>query len=101
MQSPIIMMLVIPMMCTVFFINNPDSLPAVIISLIPVFTPMVMLMRILVLTPPLWQILLSIALSALFLWGMLWAVAKVFRIGVLMYGKRPTFKQVIQWFKAA
>lgn len=101
MQSPIIMMLVIPMMCTIFFINNPDSLPAVIISLIPVFTPMVMLMRILVLTPPLWQILLSIVLSLLFLWGMLWAVAKVFRIGVLMYGKRPTFKQVIQWFRAA
>jgi ABC-2 type transport system permease protein len=101
MQSPVIMMLVIPMMSTIFFINNPDSLPAVIVSMIPVFTPMVMLMRILVLTPPLWQILLSIGLSLAFLWFLLWAVAKVFRIGVLMYGKRPSFKQVLQWFKAA
>ena len=101
MQGPVIMLLVIPMVSTMFFISNPDSLIAVIISLIPVFTPMVMMMRILVLTPPLWQILLSIVLSVAFMVGLMWAVAKIFRIGVLMYGKRPSVKEIIHWFKAA
>jgi len=101
MQSPVIMLLVVPMVCTMFFITNPDSLVAVIVSMIPVFTPMVMMMRILVLTPPLWQILLSIALCVAFIFFLLWAVAKVFRIGVLMYGKRPTLKEIYHWFRAA
>ncbi|HOT02511.1 MAG TPA: ABC transporter permease, partial [Acidobacteriota bacterium] len=101
MQGPVIMLLVVPMVSTMFFISNPDSLIAVIISLIPVFTPMVMMMRILVQTPPLWQILLSIVLSVAFMVGLMWAVAKIFRIGVLMYGKRPSVKEIIHWFKAA
>ena len=101
MQSPVIMLLVVPMVCTMFFITNPDSLVAVIVSMIPVFTPMVMMMRILVLTPPLWQILLSIALCVAFIFFLLWVVAKVFRIGALMYGKRPTLKEIYHWFRAA
>ena len=101
MQGPVIMLLVVPMVSTMFFISNPDSLIALIISSIPVFTPMVLMMRILVQTPPLWQILLSIVLSVAFMVGLMWAVAKIFRIGVLMYGKRPSVKEIIHWFKAA
>lgn len=99
MQTPVIFLLVIPMVSTMFFIQNPDSTVAMVISMIPVFTPMVMLMRILVLTPPLWQILLSIGLCLAFLYFQLWALGKIFRIGILMYGKHPTFKEVWNWIR--
>lgn len=100
-QSPIIFMIMIPMFSTFFFITNPDSTIAMIVSFIPVFTPMTMLMRILMITPPLWQILLSIAICLAFLYLLLWFVAKVFRVGILMYGKRPSFKEIWIWFKSA
>jgi ABC-2 type transport system permease protein len=99
-QSPLIMCLVIPMVCTIYFVGNPDSTPAVIASLIPVFTPMVMFMRIMVLTPPFWQIALSIALTAGTIWLLFRAVAKIFRIGVLMYGKRPTIPEILRWARS-
>jgi ABC-2 type transport system permease protein len=88
------------MVCTIYFVGNPDSTPAVIASLIPLFTPMVMFMRIMVLTPPLWQIALSIVLTAGTIWLLFRAVAKVFRIGVLMYGKRPTVPEIVRWARS-
>ena len=99
-QSPLVMCLVIPMVCTIYFVGNPDSTPAVIASLIPVFTPMVMFMRIMVLTPPFWQIALSIVLTAGTIWLLFRGVAKIFRIGVLMYGKRPTIPEILRWARS-
>ena len=99
-QAPVMFLIVVPFMFTFFFVNNPDSTAAVVASFIPLFTPMVMMMRILVLTPPLWQILLSIALCSGFLILLMWAVTKVFRVGVLAYGKRPSLAEILVWIKA-
>jgi ABC-2 type transport system permease protein len=96
-QTPVVMCLVIPMVATFFFVANPDSTAAVIVSLIPLFAPMVMFMRICVLTPPFWQIALSIALLLGTIWLLFRGVARVFRIGVLMYGKRPTVPEILRW----
>ena len=96
-QIPIVLCLMLPMMTTFFFVANPDSLPATIASLIPIFTPMVMFMRVNVLTPPMWQILLSFVLMGLTIYIFFRAAAKVFRIGTLMYGKRPTVKEILRW----
>ena len=85
------------MMTTFFFIANPDSLPATVLSLVPIFTPMVMFMRISVLTPPFWQIALSLVLMAGTIYVFFRAAAKVFRIGTLMYGKRPTVREIWRW----
>jgi ABC-2 type transport system permease protein len=98
-QAPVMFLIVVPFMFTFFFVNNPDSAAATVVSLIPLFSPMVMMMRILVLTPPLWQILLSIGLCSAFLVALMWAVTKVFRIGVLSYGKRPSFAEIVLWVK--
>lgn len=99
-QAPLMMCLVIPMVCTIYFVGNPDSVPAVVASLIPIFTPMVMFMRIMVLTPPWWQIALSILLTGGFVWLLFRGVAKIFRIGVLMYGKRPTIPEIWRWARS-
>jgi ABC-2 type transport system permease protein len=98
--TPVTMCLVIPMMLAFFFVNNPDSTPAVVLSLIPIFTPMIMYMRISVLTPPLWQIGLSILLMLAMIWLIFKGVAKIFRIGVLMYGKRPTIPEILRWARS-
>jgi ABC-2 type transport system permease protein len=96
-QSPLIMCLVVPMVLTFFLVRNPDSPMAVVASLIPIFAPMVMFMRITVLTPPFWQIALSIAILLATIYLFFRGVARVFRIGVLMYGKRPTVPEILRW----
>ena len=92
-----LMCLVVPMVMTFFFVANPDSPMAVVASLIPIFAPMVMFMRITVLTPPFWQIALSIAILLATIYVFFRGVARVFRIGVLMYGKRPTVPEILRW----
>ena len=100
MQQPIVMALVIPMAMTFVFVNQPDAMLTRVISLIPIFTPMVMFMRISVQTPPFWEIGLSIVLTLLATIGVAWAAARVFRVGILMYGKRPTLPEIMQWIKS-
>ena len=99
-QGPVIICLVIPMASTIFFVSNPDSTIAVIVSMIPMFTPMVMFMRISVVTPPLWQILLSILITSGTIWLLMRGVAKIFRIGILMYGKRPSLPEIFRWARS-
>jgi len=96
-QAPLIIMLMLPMMLTFFFVRHPDSPAAVAASLFPFFTPMVMYMRISTLTPPAWQIALSIVLMIGTTYLLFRAAAKVFRIGTLMYGKRPTLPEIWRW----
>ncbi|PYQ13201.1 MAG: hypothetical protein DMH00_04580 [Acidobacteria bacterium] len=96
-QTPLVMCLVIPMVMTFFFVAHPDSPYAVVASLIPLFAPMLMFMRIMVLTPPFWQIALSILLLFLTIYLFFRGVARIFRIGVLMYGKRPTVPEILKW----
>jgi ABC-2 type transport system permease protein len=83
-----------------FLINNqPDSMLATILSFIPFFTPILMFARILNDAAPLWQIGLSIVIMVLSLWGMIWFAGRVFRVGILMYGKKPTLPEVLKWIK--
>lgn len=100
-QQPIVLCLIFTILVPMMVIQNPDSLFATVISLIPLFTPIVMFMRIYVLTPPLWQIALSIAImiGSIYVVGLL--SAKIFRIGILMYGKRPDIREIIKWMKRA
>jgi ABC-2 type transport system permease protein len=98
--TSVTMCLVVPMIATFFFVNNPDSIYAVVVSLIPIFTPMVMYMRISVLTPPFWQIALSIVLMVVTVYFLFRGAAKIFRVGILMYGKRPTIPEILRWARS-
>jgi len=93
--------LVAPVLFMMPVINDPDSTLAVTLSLIPVFTPLLMLLRIVVKTPPLWQIALGYALTTATVMSVMWACARVYRIGILMHGKRPTVAELGRWIRRA
>ena len=60
-----------------------------------------MFLRISVVTPPAWQILLSILLALAAIAGVVWVAARIYRVGILMYGKRPTFPELMRWIGKA
>lgn len=101
MQQPVMWMLIIPMYSTFFFINNPDSVLARVVSMIPFFTPMVMIMRISIMTPPWWEIALSIVLMLLAILLVIRVGSRIFRVGVLMYGKKPSLPEIVRWAKSS
>jgi ABC-2 type transport system permease protein len=80
-----------------FAFNSPDGSLATVLSLIPFTAPLIMFMRITVQTPPLWQIGLSLVLLLLTIWGVAWFAGRVYRVGILMYGKKPTVPEIIRW----
>jgi ABC-2 type transport system permease protein len=83
----------------VFVMRSPDSTVAVVLSLIPFFSPILMLMRVTTLLPPFIEIFASIVLMLLTIVFMIWLTSKIYRVGLLMYGKRPGFKEIIKWVK--
>ncbi|MFQ5512322.1 MAG: ABC transporter permease [Candidatus Krumholzibacteriia bacterium] len=93
--------LIVPLMMMFFVIEYPDSTVALVLSLIPFFTPMLMLARISVAEPPVWQILLSVVILGVSIYGVIVFAAKVFRVGILMYGKRPGLKEIWRWSRYA
>jgi len=100
MQQPLTMSLMIPYIMTFFFVRNPDHIAAVIMSMIPPFAPMIMFTRLSVGTVPAWQVALSLVLLIGSTWLVFRAAAKVFRIGILMYGKRPTIPEILRWARS-
>ena len=99
MQIPVTMTIVIPIMISALVMQDPNSLTSTLLSFIPFFSPILMFMRISFQTPPAWQIALSIVLMLSTIAGLLWLAAKIYRVGVLMYGKRPTLPEVARWLK--
>lgn len=93
--------LIAPVFFMMPVINDPDSTLSVILSLFPPFTPLLMMLRIAVKMPPLWQILLGYALTAGFVAGLVWGCARIYRVGILMYGKKPTFAELGRWLRRA
>jgi ABC-2 type transport system permease protein len=79
--------------------KNPEGQLAVVLSLFPFFSPILMMYRISVHAAPLYQVLLCLALCLVFIAGMIWFAGRIFRIGILMYGKRPTLPEVLRWIK--
>jgi ABC-2 type transport system permease protein len=77
--------------------NNPNGGVAIFSSLFPFTASLVMFLRTAVSEPPAWQILLSIALLVLTAAGMAWLAGRIYRVGILMYGKKPTIPEIIRW----
>ena len=94
---PIMMPLILCMMFILPVVQAPDGALAVSLSLVPFFTPMLMFVRISVLMPPVWQVALSLGLCLGTIVVILWAAGRIYRVGILMYGKRPTFPEIMKW----
>jgi ABC-2 type transport system permease protein len=96
---PVTMFLVIPVLLIMLVMRAPDSTLSVVLSLIPFFAPILMLLRICVLLPPFIQIAGSILIMLLTILLMIWLTAKIYRVGILMYGKRPSFQEIVKWIR--
>lgn len=79
--------------------NNPNGPIAVGASLFPLTAPLIMYLRTAVAEPPGWQILVSIAILILSTFGMAWLAGRIYRVGILMYGKKPTIPEILRWVR--
>jgi ABC-2 type transport system permease protein len=101
MMTPAMLFLMLPWMTWFSIINAPESPVSVALSLIPTSTPFLMLMRIAIPPgPPMWQVALGLALTAITSWAFVHAAGKVFRTGLLMQGKSATFGEMWKWVRA-
>lgn len=97
-MMPVLMPLVIAIYVGFSVIENPHGPIAVAFSLFPLTSPIVMLMRI-PFGVPWWQLITSILLLIVTFIGMVWFAAKIYRVGILMYGKKPSYKEIYKWLK--
>ena len=97
--TPIAFLVIIPIMLISFVARDPNSTLSVVVSLIPFFSPILMTARIATQTPPLWQIGLSFVLMISTIIGIMWGAAKIYRVGVLMYGKKITIAELFRWLR--
>ncbi len=99
--GPVMIVMMLPWFLVMPIIMNPDSTLSTVLSLIPIWTPITMFIRVLVSEPPLWQVLLSVVLASGTVVFFFWVTAKIFRVGLLSYGKRPTVPELWRWLKVA
>ena len=94
---PIMLPLIVPLLLLAFIIEAPNSALSAGLSLFPFFTPVLMPLRIAIADVPLWQSLLSVALLAAAFTATIWLAARIYRVGIFMYGKRPSLKDIVKW----
>lgn len=95
---PVTVPLIVAIISAVYIVNDPDSSLAVWMSMIPFTSPVVMMVRI-PFGVPIWQVVVSVVLLAGTFVAMTWVAAKIYRTGILMYGKKPTYKEIFKWLK--
>ncbi len=97
-QSVVMIPIILGLVMSMSVINDPNSTFATILSMIPFTAPMTMMTRI----PfgiPTWEIITSLVILYISFVGMVWLSAKIYRVGIFMYGKKPTIKELIKWVK--
>jgi ABC-2 type transport system permease protein len=83
----------------VLVVNNPDSALSIAASLFPATAPIIMMLRVGSQMPPWWQFAASMAIMVLSIWGVLWVSSRLYRVGILMYGKRATLPELVRWLR--
>ncbi|MEW6051000.1 MAG: ABC transporter permease [Candidatus Zixiibacteriota bacterium] len=106
---PIIIAVMMPLFLSGYLIQQPNSTVSIALSLFPFFAPTMMMARVAILAPGLTeyslfsgiilQAIVAFILVLLAIAGMIWVTGKIFRVGVLMYGKRPTLPELVKWIR--
>lgn len=99
MAMPVIFLSIISIYMAFPVIRSPNSSFAFWISITPFFSPITMLVRIVTETPPFWQIALSLALGLVSIVFFVWVAARIYRVGMLMYGKSASIPEVLRWLR--
>jgi ABC-2 type transport system permease protein len=96
---PVTVPLILAIVVAQTVIQNPESPLAFWMSMIPFTSPVIMMVRISMDTAPMWQIVLSIGLLILGFLGTTWLAAKIYRTGILMYGKKSSYRELWKWIR--
>jgi ABC-2 type transport system permease protein len=98
-QFPVTMLIIVPMLLFSMVMNNPNGGASIVLSMIPFFAPTLMVLRVAMVNPPVWQVLLSMLIMVITILGAVWFAAKIYRVGILMYGKRPSIAELGRWLR--
>ena len=98
-QVLVIVPMILSLLAMTFITRQPSAAPSVVLSLIPFFSPMIMIVRVNVLTPPWIEIAASVLILIGTIAGVMWAAARIYRVGILMRGKRATLKEMVRWVR--
>ena len=101
MAMPVVLMLVAGFYFVFPIIRSPNSSLAFWASMFPFLAPITMMVRITTETPPAWQIVLSLAIGFTTVVGLVWLASRIYRVGMLMYGKKATIPEVWRWVRQA
>ena len=95
---PVTVPLIVAIISSFYIVNNPDSSLSIWLSMIPFTSPISMMVRI-PFGVPIWQIVVSVILLAGTFILMTWIAGKIYRTGILMYGKKLSYKEIFKWLK--
>lgn len=96
---PIMLPIILPMLFLGRVAQDPDSTFSIITSMIPFFSPMLMPVRVAMTDVPAWEYLSAIALMTGTFIGLIWLSSRIYRVGILMYGKKASFKEMAKWIR--
>lgn len=101
-MMPVMLLTMVPYFLFLPISRDPNAMYSVVLSYVPPINPLVMMLRVASSDPPAtWEILLSILVGVVGSVACVWLAAKVFRIGLLMFGKPPTFGTLVKWVRMA
>jgi ABC-2 type transport system permease protein len=83
----------------ILIINDSNSVWSIAASLFPPTAPIIMFLRMASEMPPVWQFAVSIGLMVVSIWATLWFSSRLYRVGILMYGKRATLPELVRWLR--
>jgi ABC-2 type transport system permease protein len=100
-QLPIMIPVILPAVFLPFIADNPDAPISVALSLVPFFSPILMVVRAAATDVPFWQMASALVLLTLGFLGTIWVASRIYRVGILMYGKKATFRDLARWVRTA
>jgi len=100
-QFPVMLLVIIPILFVMQTIQSPNTPMSVALSLFPFFSPILMFARVSVEAAPAWQVALSFVLMAGTVLGVAWVAGRIYKVGILMAGKRPTLPELWRWVREA
>ena len=100
-QFPVIFLMVAPILMLMPIMQGPNETWAIVASMVPFFSPVLLYARAGAGEIPVWQVLLSLTFLYLSVWGVAWIAGRIYRVGILMQGKRPTLPELWRWVREA
>ena len=100
-QQLVALPMIVPLFLVSYIVQYPESALSVAASMFPLSSPLIMFVRIALHSAPWWQIAISVGLLLATIYGVVIMCARIYRIGILMYGKKPTLAEILKWIKYA